>query len=146
VRGLERALAAAAVGLLLAAGPASAQTVTRIAMDVMVSHISNRPGDVDPAGRKLDRKLRDQFRYESLRVLENRRLSLKLDEVGSVRLPSGKRLRVRPLQVSQRGVLVAVTIEGILQTDLRIRNGHLVVIGAEPYEDGRLVISLEPHF
>ncbi len=46
MRGLERALAAAAVGLLLAAGPVSAQTVTRIAMDVMVSHISNRPGDV----------------------------------------------------------------------------------------------------
>jgi hypothetical protein len=135
VRGLERALAAVAVGLLLAAGPASAQTVTRVAIHVMVSHISNRPGDVDPAGGKLDRKLRDQFRYESLRVLEDRRLSLKLDEVGSVRLPSGKRLRVRPLQVGQRGVLVAVAIEGTLQTDLRIRNGHLVVIGAEPYEE-----------
>ena len=146
MRGLERALAAAAVGLLLAAGPASAQTTTSIAIDVMVSHISNRPGDVDPEGRKLDRKLRDQFRYESLRVLENRRLSLKLDEVGTVRLPSGKRLRVRPLQVGERGVLVAVAIEDTLQTDLRIRNGHLVVIGAEPYEEGKLVISLEPHF
>jgi hypothetical protein len=146
VRGLERALAAAAIGLLLAAGPASAQTAAGVAIEVMVSHISNRPGDIDPAGRKLDRKLRDQFRYESLRVLENRRLSLKLDEVGTVRLPSGKRLRVRPLQVGERGVLVAVSIEGTLQTDLRIRNGHLVVIGAEPYKDGKLVISLEPHF
>ncbi|MDH3211757.1 MAG: hypothetical protein OEM05_04650 [Myxococcales bacterium] len=144
--GLERALAAAAVVLLLAAGPTSAQNAGRVEIDVMISHISNRPGDIDPAGRKLDRELRDQFRYESLRVLESRRLSLRLDEVGSVDLPNGKPLRVRPLQVGERGVLVAVAIEGTLQTDLRIRNGHLVVIGAEPYEDGRLVISLEPHF
>jgi len=146
VTGLERALAAAAVVLLLAAGPTSAQNAGRVEIDVMISHISNRPGDIDPAGRKLDRELRDQFRYESLRVLESRRLSLRLDEVGSVDLPNGKPLRVRPLQVGERGVLVAVAIEGTLQTDLRIRNGHLVVIGAEPYEDGRLVISLEPHF
>ena len=144
--GLERALAAAAVVLLLAAGPTSAQNAGRVEIDVMISHISNRPGDIDPAGRKLDRELRDQFRYESLRVLESRRLSLRLDEVGSVDLPNGKPLRVRPLQVGERGVLVAVAIEGTLQTDLRVRNGHLVVIGAEPYEDGRLVISLEPHF
>jgi len=146
VTGLERALAAAAVVLLLAAGPTSAQNAGRVEIDVMISHISNRPGDIDPAGRKLDRELRDQFRYESLRVLESRRLSLRLDEVGSVDLPNGKPLRVRPLQVGERGVLVAVAIEGTLQTDLRVRNGHLVVIGAEPYEDGRLVISLEPHF
>jgi hypothetical protein len=146
VTGLERALAAAAVALLLAAGPTSAQNAGRLEIDVMISHISNRPGDIDPAGRKLDRELRDQFRYESLRVLDSLQLSLRLDEVGSVDLPNGKPLRVRPLQVGERGVLVAVAIEGTLQTDLRIRNGHLVVIGAEPYEDGRLVISLEPHF
>jgi hypothetical protein len=146
VRRLDGAFAVAAVLLLLAAGPTAAQSEQRVEIEVLVSHISNRPGEVDPAGRKLDRKLRDQFRYESLKVLESRRLRLGLDEVGSVRLPSGKQLRVRPLQVGARGVLVAVAIEGTLQTDLRIRNGHLVVIGAEPYQEGRLVISLEPHF
>jgi hypothetical protein len=146
VRRLDGAFAVAAVLLLLTAGPTAAQTDERVEIEVLVSHISNRPGKVDPAGRKLDRKLRDQFRYESLHVLESRRLRLGLDEVGSVRLPSGKQLRVRPLQVSARGVLVAVAIEGTLQTDLRIRNGHLVVIGAEPYQEGRLVISLEPHY
>ena len=29
---------------------------------------------------------------------------------------------------------------------MRVRNGHLVVIGAERYEDGKLVIGLEPRF
>jgi hypothetical protein len=30
--------------------------------------------------------------------------------------------------------------------DLKVRKGHLVVIGAERYQDGKLVISLEPHW
>jgi hypothetical protein len=29
---------------------------------------------------------------------------------------------------------------------LRVPNGHLVVIGAERFEDGKLVISLEPRW
>jgi hypothetical protein len=115
-------------------------------MEVMVSHISDRPGEIDARASKLDRKLRQEFRYKSLRVLQSRRLSLELDEVGSLNLPNGKYLRVRPLQVSDRGVLTAVSVEGTLETDLRIRNGHLVVIGAGRHDDGKLVISLEPHF
>jgi hypothetical protein len=29
---------------------------------------------------------------------------------------------------------------------MRVRNGHLVVIGAERYEEGKLVIGMEPVF
>ena len=29
---------------------------------------------------------------------------------------------------------------------MRVRNGHLVVIGAERYEAGKLVIGVEPRF
>jgi hypothetical protein len=145
VRWLRWGLAAAAVPLLVS-GPAAAQEARRIAMEVMVSHISDRPGEIDARASELDRKLRQEFRYKSLRVLQSRRLSLELDEVGSLKLPNGKYLRVRPLQVSDRGVLTAVSVEGTLETDLRIRNGHLVVIGAERHDDGKLVISLEPHF
>jgi len=41
---------------------------------------------------------------------------------------------------------VAVSVEGSVQSDMQIPNGHLVAIGAGRYEDGKLVISLEPHF
>jgi hypothetical protein len=138
--------AAAAGGALLVPVLVAAQEVRQVAIDVMVSHISSEPGEVDARAAKLDRKLRREFRYESLKVLERRNLSLKMDEVGSVKLPTGKYLRVRPLQVGDRGVLTAVSVEGTLETDLRIQNGHLVVIGVERYDDGKLVISLEPHF
>ena len=144
-----RAFAAAAVVVVVVvcvALPAAAQPERLIDMEVMVTHISNRTGGIDPSGRKLDGKLRDQFRYESLRVLQHRNLSLRIDQVGKMKLPNGRSLRIRPLQLSDRGLLTAVSVEGTLQTDLRIRNGHLVVIGAERFEDGKLIISLEPRF
>jgi hypothetical protein len=112
----------------------------------MVSQISQQPGSVDPRARRLDEKFRGEFRYESLRVLKQQRLSLALNELASVALPNGSELQIRPLSVSDRGVLVAVNVEGAVQTDLQIPNGHLVAIGAGRYQDGKLVISLEPHF
>jgi len=39
-----------------------------------------------------------------------------------------------------------VDLEGTLQGDLRVKNGHQVVIGAQRVADGKLVISLEPRF
>jgi hypothetical protein len=136
----------AGMACLALVAPAAAQPSQSVRMEVMVSHISNEPGAVDPRASRLDRTLRDQFRYESLKVIQTQTLKLGLDEVGTVRLPNGRRLRVRPLQIDSRGVLTAVSLEGSVDADLRIRNGHLVVIGAERYQGGKLVVSLEPHF
>ena len=138
-------------GLVLAlmfgvgAGAAEAQE-QRIDIELMVSHVSSVGGEIDPRGRKLHQKLQGEFRYESLRVLQIRRLRLALNEVGSVGLPNGKSVRVQPLQVSGSGVLLAVDVEGAARMDLKVRKGHLVVIGAERYQDGKLVISLEPRW
>lgn len=128
------------------AGVAQAQPAQGIELTVLVAHASEGPGGVDPRAKRLAAKLQREFRYESLRVLQSPRLKLALDEVGSVRLPNGKQLRLRPLQVGDKSVLLAVGLEGTLQTDLRIPNGHLVVIGADRYQDGKLVIGLEPRW
>ncbi len=132
--------------LCAGAGIARAEPAQGIEMIVLVAHASTGPGGVDPGAERLADKLTKEFRYESLRLLQSRRLRLALDEVGSVRLPNGKLLRLRPLQVGKKSVLLAVELEGTLQTDLRIPNGHLVVIGAERYQDGKLVIGLEPRW
>jgi hypothetical protein len=125
---------------------AAAQDAETIAVDVMVSHISQQPCAVDPRAKRLDAKLRGEFRYECLKVLEQERLTVALNELASVALPNGRQLQLRPLSLSKRGVLISVNVEGAVQTDMQIPNGHLVAIGAGRYEDGKLVISLEPHF
>ena len=138
----------AALGLLLAcalgAAEAAAPAAKQISLEVLVAYVSDEPGSVDPAASELDRKLSGQFRYTTLRVLEQHRLALPLGSVESLPLPNGRLLNVRAFQLASRGVLLGVTVKGSLQTDLRVPNGHLVVIGAERYQAGQLVISLKP--
>jgi len=132
--------------LLACAAVAWAETPRRVAVKVTVSHALDAKGAIDPRGRELNAFLKPQFRYGSLKVLQIERLDLALDEVGTLELPNGRKFRVRPLDIGPEGVLLSVSVQGTLWTDMRVRNGHLVVIGAERYEAGKLVIGLEPHF
>lgn len=132
--------------LLATSVPAHAAPPKHIEVKITVSHALDKKGEIDPRGLELHAQLKPQFRYGGLRVLQSERLDLEIDEVGTVELPNGRKLRVRPLNVGPEGVLLSVSVQGTLWTDMRVRNGHLVVIGAERYEDGKLVISLEPHF
>jgi hypothetical protein len=132
--------------LLTLALPAAAQDGPRVDIRLMVSHVTSEPGPIDPRGAKLHALLRKQVRYESLQVLKTRNLDLGLQEIGSMKLPNGRMVRVRPLDVGKQGVLIAVDIEGSMQTDLRVPNRKVVVLGGQPYQGGRLVISLEPDY
>jgi hypothetical protein len=114
--------------------------------DVMVSRISNEPGTVDARASRLDATLRDEFRYESLAVLQEKRITVAINDLASMKLPNGKELQLRPLSLSDRGVLVAVNVEGAVQSDMQIPNGHLVAIGAGRFEAGKLVISIEASY
>jgi len=146
------------IALLLAAEGASAQgkgkvegrgiapAGDRVPVNVMVVHTSDREGGVDPRARDLDRKLSPQLRYRSMRVLREQRVDLRLDEVGTVKLPDGRVVRLRPMHKGPDGVLIAVDVEGSVKLDARAPNHHKVVIGAGEYEDGNLAISIEPDY
>jgi hypothetical protein len=138
---------ALAAGLLLAAAAAApAEPPRRVSIDVTVSHALDAEGTIDPRAAELDTLLKPQFRYGGLKVLQEERLNLALDQVGTLQLPNGRKFRVRPLDIGPEGVLLSVSVQGTLWTDMRVRNGHPVVIGAERYEAGKLVIRLQPHF
>jgi hypothetical protein len=125
---------------------ATAQELRRVGLSLTVSHASQQPGPVDARASALHQQLRREFGYESLRVLDRRQLDLRLQEVGGMDLPTGKRVQLRPLAVSPTGVLIAVEIPGTLQTDLRVPNHKQVVIGIEQYQDGKLILTLQPDY
>jgi hypothetical protein len=145
-----RALILAVLVFLAVAAPwvaATAQDESRsITLKVMLSHISNEPGSIDKRAAELDEKIRKDFRYESLRVLEEREMRLELSDTGSMTLPNGRQLRVTPMVIDERGALLAVDLEGSTKADLRVKPRHLIVIGAQGYQGGKLVISLLPEF
>jgi hypothetical protein len=148
----SRSFAIATAALLLlhalaaAAQPPPKKQARRIEVNVTVSHALDKKGEIDPRGQELHSLLKPQIRYGGLRVLQEERLDLALDQTGTVELPNGRKFRVRPLNVGAEGVLLSVSVQGTLWTDMRVRNGHRVVIGAERFEDGKLVISIQPRF
>lgn len=137
---------AGGLSLLIEPGAARGDEIERVGFRLVVGHVSTKPGPVDPEAIDLYNRLREDFRYESLRVLKRRRLRLGMEEVGGIDLPNGKRVRIRPLHLGESGVLVAVDIAPDVQMDLRIRNHRKVVVGTDRYDDGKLVVTLQPEY
>ncbi len=133
-------------GTLLAGSPAWSQGERRFSVKVTVAEISDAKGKIDKRAKRLDRNLRKKFKYNSLRVIKERRLTLGIDEVGSVKLPGGRMFRVRPLDLGDRGLLMAVGWEGEVMMDMRAPNNHLLVIGGPSHGDAQLVVSIEPQY
>jgi hypothetical protein len=141
-------LAVAGFAALAAAQPANAQGAAsdRVPVNVIVVHTSNGEGGVDPRARGLDKKLKKQLRYKSMRVIQEQRVDLEMNRVGTVELPDGRKVRMRPMQKGPKGVLMAVDVQGAVKLDVRAPNHHMVVIGAGEYEGGNLAVSIEPDY
>jgi hypothetical protein len=133
---------------LLLAAPAAAQDLRPIAFEVTVVYVSSGKGDVERSdrARRVDRIIGRQIKYDSLRVLDFKRRQVPLNQIGSVTLPSGKRFSFRPMDLSDDGVLVAVDVERSAQGDFRIPRRKPFVFGGQRYQDGQLVILLEPDY
>ena len=157
-----RLVLAALAMLAITAGPGAAQQaqrpaptakpapkLTQVRVMVVVHHLSKQPGPpgpVDPAAAKLEHRLSQDFNYKSARVMQTEEMTLALNQTGSMTLPTGRLLKVKPRKLGKRGLLMWVEIEGTLRTNLRVPNHHQVVIGAQHYQDGKLVITLEPEY
>ena len=136
---------AVAAAVLLPVAALAQVAVQHVGLSLTVSHASPQPGPIDPSAVEIHRSLRE-FRFESLRVLERRHMDLRMQEIGGVDLPTGKRVEVRPLSLNATGVLISVEIPGTLQTDLRVPNRKQVVIGVDRYGDGKLILTLQPDY
>jgi hypothetical protein len=143
---LAVALALAGLVPLSPVRTATAQASDRVPVNVMIVHTSNKKGEVDPRAQELHEKLKKQLRYKSMRVLQEERVDLQMNQVGTVLLPDGRKVRMRPMHKGAKGVLMAVDVQGAVKLDARARNHHKVVIGAGEYEDGNLAVSIEPDY
>lgn len=134
------------VGLWAAAAGAQEEEPAAVPVNLIVVHTSDAEGGIDPRAQELDRKLRKQIRYRSMRVVREERARLRAGEVHTLALPDGRSARLQLMHKGEEGVLVAVDVERAVKTDVRARNHHTVVIGAGEYRDGHLAIALEPDY
>jgi len=145
---LTAALAVLALGTAVSADPQKAEKPKKrssIPMRVMVTHLSNQGRGIDAGAQDLENKLSNQgIHYDSAQVLQKKRMKLKMNEVRTIDLPNGRKARVRPMHQGADGVLMAVDVDGASKADVRARPNHTVIFSAGPYDDGKLVLSLEP--
>lgn len=140
--GLAPAIAVLVIaGLVPSAVSAEANSVFEL--EVIVASLTDEHDKIDKGAKRLHKELKDQFRYEGIRVLETKLLKLSVDDVWEMKLPTRRRLRIRPLLIEDNSALISVEISGLVQSDLRIKQGQLIIIGAEKFRDGKLVIALE---
>ncbi len=139
---------ASLLAALLLAAPVAAEDPRPIDFEVTVVHVSSGKGGVEAndRARRVDRIIGPQIKYDSLRVLDFKRRQVSLNQISSVTLPGGKRFRFRPMDLSDEGVLVAVDVEHSAQGDFRIPRRKPFVFGGQRYQDGQLVILLEPDY
>lgn len=138
---------APAIAVLVIAGfvpsAVSAQANFVFELEVIIASLTNEHDKIDKGAKRLHKELKDQFRYQGIRVLETKLLKLSVDDVWDMKLPTRRRLRIRPLVIENNGALISVEISGLVQSDLRIKQGQLIIIGAERFRDGKLVIAFE---
>lgn len=140
------ALAFAVLATVVVPSAADAQAGATVEVVMMVSLTSDDEGPIDPRARKIDRRLRREFRYRSLKVIASKTQRLGIDDTATLALPNGNTASVMPMSVDENGVLLAVDIEGAVKVDARAKAGHLLVFGAGRHGDGRLVVSIESRF
>jgi hypothetical protein len=134
---------ALAVGWLFA-GLASAEEPVKIPVKVLVTHVSNEGTGVEPEARGLHGHLeRNQFSFNSVKVIHKKRVVLGLDEVHAIPLPNGRKARIQPISQRENSVLMAVDVEGSVRVDARVRRHKPFIIRAGKHNGGNLVLSLE---
>jgi hypothetical protein len=106
----SRIAGAAVLGLagLLFASAAGAQEARQVRVHLTVVHASQTPGPIDPDARRLHQQLQKDFRYQSLRVMQDSRMRMPMREERRVELPTGKALRVRAISIDAHGVLMSL--------------------------------------
>ena len=124
-----------------AAGPRPAMPVR---VDAMIVYVSSQPGGIDPRARELATMLEKEFNLQTLRVLQMQQMSLVMQQMGQMELPTGHWVSVQPEDISPQGLRMGVEVQGMLRTHVRVPSGNQVVIGAYSWEDGRIVVRLAP--
>lgn len=122
---------------------------TRVGLDVTLVQVSSGGGGapgVDPRAQRFDAILGKQLRYDRMRVVKKLHRDVRINEIWRISLPTGRRFQLRPLNLNSSGVLLAVDMDDSAQGDFRVPRGRPVVFGGSPYEDGSLVIIVEPDY
>ena len=129
--------------LLLLLGGSAADAQQKIAFEITVLKASPEKGSIDKDAQRFNRILGRKLRYESLTIIDRARRKVAVDGIATVKLPAGGDFRFRPIDMGEKGVLLAVDWARTAQGDFRMPMGKPLIFGGPSYQGGQLVVILE---
>ena len=149
VRNSALAYSTYAVGLVClvavaSGGLARADGTRPVSFDVQVVHGSDKEAAADPRCEQIRNNL--PIHFKSLAEVQRKKLEVALGQAGSLKLPSGRQIRLVPISIVDDRLHVLLKMEGLVESQLRLTSGRAVIVGGEPDRDGRIIITLTPKF
>jgi len=124
---------------------AQAEGAVPVTFDVQVVHGSNDEEAVaDPRCDQIRQNL--PIPFKSLAEVQRKQLNVSLGQAGSLKLPSGRQIRLIPITIIDNRLHVLLKMEGLVESQLRLSSGRAVIVGGEPFQNGRIIIKLTPSF
>jgi hypothetical protein len=115
-----------------------------ITIRIAVANASEAEGAMDPKARDIYEHL--PAKYQSIRLIEERTLTVVFGEVARVALPTGTEVRLVPVAVHGGQLHMQLEMPELLNTSMRLSNSRAFYVGGVPYEGGTLVFKLVPEF
>jgi len=115
-----------------------------ITIRISVATASETEGVMDPKARDIYEHLPAKF--HSIRMIEERTITVLFGEVARVGLPTGTEVRLTPVAVHGGQLHLQLEMPELLNTSMRMANSRAFYVGGVPYEGGTLVFKLVPEF
>ena len=132
--------------LLLSGGAGTAMAADTVSVDVGSVYASNEGSTMDPALGNIRGKLQSMFNYTSYRMVDRKRRTLEVGQVGEYDLPGRRTMRVTPLPAQGKKVRLSVQInegpKSLLTTTLGLSRGGMVLVGGPSHQAGVLIFIL----
>ena len=137
---------AVVLGALVFAGSAWAEEIRQVVIELKVMQLSHQPGPIDPNAQEVHLRLQPVVKYQRIIVLQRHQMKLQLKQMGTMKLPTGSMVQLRPIKIGPEGVTMVLDWEGALKTTLRVPNQETVMIRGQRFENGNLVLELKPRY
>ncbi len=115
-----------------------------ITIRISVATASEAEGAMDPKAHDIYEHL--PAKYQSIRLIDERTLTVVFGEVARVALPTGSEVRLVPVAVHGGQLHMQLEMPELLNTSMRMSNSRAFYVGGVPYEGGTLVFKLVPEF
>ena len=133
-----------------AAAPGKPELEQAFAAEVLILHATNEKKGIDPRIGKLPELAKSPFsNYDSYELVDRARLPLKKDEPDNLKLPNGRTLQVRLLEVPQKdSVRLSASInrpsgkEFLPLLEVKAHVGQAFIVAGQSYKKGILVLVI----